>query len=210
MKDFERESRNPFNGFVSFFNKKNKFSNYITASGSIESSSWWPPNSVLSGKDCFSGSCQWASPGITNNLKSFLVFTFTCPTLITHYTLKTRTDDSENFPVSWKVEASIDNSNWYLIDKREDRNELTSKSAYYRYKCDNNNLIYAKYIRIWLSKTTSTKFHFHLSKVDFFGRMNIDKCSFPFNVINPPCTHCHNNHHTYYTSSLFLYSLLFN
>ena len=205
MKYFEIESRNPFNGFVAFFNRKNQIFNYILASGSVEPGNWGSPNTVLKNNDCYSQSCQWASPSDNNNDRSFIVFSFTCPTLITHYTLKTRTDDSENFPVSWKVEASIDNSNWYLIDLKENRNELKRISAYYKYKCDNNNLIYAKYIRIWLSKTsTSNKFHFHLSKVDFFGRMNIDKCSFPFNAINPPCTRCNKNHRTHYISYLFI------
>ena len=55
------------------------------------------------------------SPGLSDNLKSFIIFEFTCPTLITHYTLKTRTDDSGNLPVSLKVEASIDKNNWYLL-----------------------------------------------------------------------------------------------
>ena len=207
MKDFTRESRNPFNGFVAFFNKKNKISNYISASGRSESAEWGPPSTVLNYNDCFNTSCQWASPGIHNNQYSFIIFEFSCPTLVTHYTLQTRTENTGNFPVSWNVEASLDNINWYLIDQKEDRNELKSISAYYRYKCDNNNLIYAKYIRMWLTKSSTEKFHFHISKIDFFGKMNIDKCSFPFSVMNLPCTKCNNNRN-HSISTLFLLFLI--
>ena len=208
MKDFVRESSRPFNGFVGFLYKKNKISGFISASGDRNDASWGLPNVVLNHDDCASASCQWASPGDSNNEKSFITFEFSCPTLITHYTLQTRTDGSENFPVSWKVDASLDNTNWYLIDKKENREELKSESAYYRYKCDNNNLIYAKYIRIWLNKSSSSqRYYLHLSKVDFFGRMNIDKCSFPFTVAVPPCTKCNSNHHTR-SASLYLLFLV--
>ena len=209
MRDFVRESSKPFNGFAGFLNRKNKVSDFISASGEKESQVWGPASTVLDHSDCTNTSCQWASPGISDKQKSFITFEFSCPTLITHYTLQTRTDYSDNLPVSWKVEASLNKINWYTIDQKENRNELKSKSAHYRYKCDNsdNNLVYAKYLRIWLTKSSSQKYHFHLSKVDFFGRMNIDKCIFPFSVAIPPYTKCNNNHHTH-SASLFLLFLV--
>ena len=171
----------PFNGFVNYFTKKSSVFKYLSAEGQKYSNDWADAVSVINYSiACSTSNCQWAS--LDNIEKSFIVFSFECPILITHYTLKTRTDaDSENFPVSWTVECIDDGDVWKTIDTETDRKELNATGSFHTYKCD-RFIMYAKKIRITCKKTASIRSVFHLSRVEFFGRMNVDECEFPYSI----------------------------
>ena len=184
MNDLIITPKQPFEGFVNYFYRRTNVSDFITAEGERATSNWAPASSVLNYSiECTDAFCQWVSPSYIDNRKSFIIFTFECPIFLTHYTMRTRTDFYVNMPTSWKVECSIDKSVWHLIDTKTSRTELTTQGSNYTYECD-KKYMYARYIRIWLTKSTSEKFYFHLSRAEFFGKLDTGNCSFPFKILN--------------------------
>ena len=167
----------PFDGFINYFRNRTNVFSFFSAEGE-KLSAYGEPSTVINYSiTCTYIKCQWASPENFEN--TYIVFSFKCPIYLTHYTLKTRTDNQYNLPVSWTVECSNDGQSWFLVDTKEGRDELTKKSAYHTYKCD-RSIMFAKKIRIWCKKTTGYRY-FHLSKAEFFGKMNISTCRAPFN-----------------------------
>ena len=184
MNEIVIKPRSPFNGFINYFYKRTNVFSYFKAEGEKFSDIWGDASTVINYSiTCVDAPCQWVSPSDLS--KSFIVFTFECPIFLTHYTLKTRTDGSDIFPVSWTVDCSIDGDNWINVDTKVNRGEFKEKGDFYTFKCD-NAFMYAKKIRIWCNQTRSssstTYYQFHLSRVEFFGEMSIDQCKLPFSV----------------------------
>ena len=182
MNEIIIKPKSPFDGFINFFRKRTTVSSFFKAEGEKKNNEWADASTILDYSiTCTEASCQWVS---TNDpTKSFVVFTFECPIYLTHYTLRTRSSGNENFPVSWTVECSRDGEDWHLVDTKNDVNDLKQGSgAYHTYKCD-EAFMYAKKVRIWCKKTTSENSYFHLSRVEFFGKMSFDQCQVPFSII---------------------------
>jgi len=189
MNEIVIKPKTPFNGFINYFHKRTDVFSFFKAESEAYNNNWGDASKVINysitGNHPLS---QWVSP--PDPSKSYIVFNFKCPIYLTHYTLRTRTDISENFPVSWIVECSYDGKNWFLVDTKVDRKELLDVYANWTYKCD-RAFMYAKKIRIWCKKTTSSDLnHFHLSRVEFFGKMDIEECKPPFSSnIKYSCKH---------------------
>lgn len=183
MKIIKLTPRYPFSGFVSLFNNKTKnFNDFIQAYAETNPG-WATPDTLLN----YSTRSQWVSPN--SNALSHVIFHFSCPICLSHYTLRTRTDfGAENsFPVSWNVQTSLDNNTYTIVDTRTDREELKKIYDSYTYGVD-SNCNYTNFIKINLTKTTTTgRYHFHISRVDFFGEMNFDTCKVPFRVGQNTC-----------------------
>ena len=176
---FERGSKDEFDGFVNYFTKNRvKISKYFTAEGS-NFSGWGNPSTTLDYSiTSTKSSDQWVSASGDPKI----VFTTKCPIYLTHYRLRTRTDNTaDTFPVSWKVEGQSNNGTWSLIDTKTDRTELCAIGANATFECDTPMSI--NKIKISVSKTSLHQ-HFHLSRIEFFGIMNITQCSFPFRILN--------------------------
>ena len=184
MNELIIQPKSPFKGFVDYFTRRtNTVFNYFNAEGEKNEEHWGDASVVLDYSiTCTEYSCQWASPGYTDNTKSFIIFSFKCPIFLTHYTLRNRLNTRDPTPRSWKVECSIDKDYWHLIDTKTDDNNLNSAAANHTYKCD-KSFMYAKYVKISLIKTNTQYFFFHLSRVEFFGKMDIGSCTLPFKVL---------------------------
>ena len=191
-----------FNGFVSLFNNKTKnVLNYISVSA-FTYNGWGSPNTVLDHSIiCLDSVCQWVSP---NDLsKAYLSFSFKYPICLSHYSLRTITSQSSitNYPKTWTIESSLDNNNWVTIDSRTDRTELTGSNNSYTYGID-GSCSYSKYIKIkFLQTTASGIYHFHITRVDFFGAMNFENSHVPFRVGLETCL---GQHKTLSTQILFI------
>lgn len=189
MKTMKLLPREKFTGFVSLFNNKTKnFYKFINASGPTLNG-FGSPNTILNySVMCMKESCQWVSPNSKD--ESYIVFSFSCPIYLSHYTLQTRkgTKQADNYPVSWSVQSSNTNNNdWQTIDTRTNRTELIGTNNSYTYGVD-GNCAYARYIKVVLTKTSNENvYHFHLSKVDFFGEMDFSHCSVPFRIALMTC-----------------------
>ena len=187
---FERPPSDEFDGFVNFFTKRRvKISKYFTANGSTHPG-WGKPSTTLDYSITSTESyMQWASmSGIPN-----ATYKSKCPIYLTHYRLRTRTCGEANMPISWKVEGLSDDGSWSLIDTKTDRTELTKTGANATFKCDNPMSF--NEIKFTATKTTGW-LHFHLSRIEFFGIMNITQCSFPFRILHICGNTCikHRNH----------------
>ena len=202
MNEIVIKPRSPFNGFINYFYKRTNVFSFFKAEGTKYTSGWADASSVIDYSiTCTVESCNWVS----SNEQSYIVFTFECPIYLTHYTLRTRTDYNESFPVSWTVECSYDDdSKWFTVDTKTNREELKGQGAYHTFQCD-KTFMYAKKIRIWCKGTTNTNYYaFHLSRVEFFGKMDVGQCKLPFSV-NRRCT-CKRNNNRY---SLLLLAMIF-
>ena len=84
---------------------------------------------------------------------------------------------------SWTVECSYNDSTWFEVDEKENSKELKEKGAYHIFKCD-KAFIYAKKIRIWCKCTTNSGsvYQLHLSRAEFFGKMDASQCKLPFSI----------------------------
>ena len=183
MNEIIMKPYSPFNGFINYFYKGADVFSFFKAEGEKYASQWGDASTVINYSiTCIDTSCQWVSTN--DQSKSFILFTFECPIFLTHYTLKTRTLGNENFPISWTVECSYDGVNWLTADTKTNREELIGNGAYHTFKCD-KAFMYAKKIRIWCKGTTTPSiYYFHLSRVEFFGKMDIDQCKVPFSANN--------------------------
>ena len=187
MNEIVIKPNSPFNGFINYFYKRTDVFSFFKAEGEKYTYAWADASSVINYSiTCTNVSCQWVTP--SDQSKSYIVFTFECPIYLTHYTLRTRTDAPGNTPVTWTVECSHDDdSTWFVVDTKENREELKEQGAYHTFKCD-EAFMYAKKIRIWCKGTTTPSgYHFHLSRAEFFGKMDVSQCKLPFSV-NRRCT----------------------
>ena len=161
----------PFGGFVNYFTIKSKgnISKYIIAEGEMYSN-FGPPSTTIdysiTGTD---RSDQWVSPQPIESAN--IVYTFKYPLFLTHYTMKTRTDVDGSFQTDWLVECSNDKKKWTRIDTKNNINDFAKVGDYFTYQCDKPS-IYAKYVRFNLTSVTYRGcYHFHISRMEFFGRM---------------------------------------
>ena len=206
MLHFERQPKDEFDGFVNYFTKKRiKISKYFTAEGSNHND-WGEPSTTLDYSITETDTkSQWASAFNEANI----TYTSKCPIYLTHYRLRTRTDSiSDNFPVSWKVEGVSGDDSLHLIDTKTDRTELNKTGGNATFECD-NPMSFNKF-KITLTKSSNCQ-HFHLSRIEFFGIMNITQCSFPFRILNIYGNTCnrkriHSNLYLSFYISLVAYS----
>ena len=173
MAYFERRAKNSFDGFVNYFTQNNiKVSDYFTAEGST-ADGWGSPSVLLDySKTGNSSTDQWGS----RLNEQVVTFTLKCNIYLTHYRLRSRLSSIDNMPVSWYVEGSVVKGSWTKIDTKEDRTELLTLGSSYTYACDKPMTL--KYIRFTETNTTHDK-HFHLSRIEFFGRMKPENCPLP-------------------------------
>ena len=176
MRYLVREAKDYFNGVIHYFTVNNiGVFKYFSASGRIFSK-FGSPNILLNySNEGTSPSDQWAS----TKESPFVTFTLKCPMLLTNYRLKTRTDQDSHYPVSWKVEGLSTDNLWDTIDTKSDREELKGQGKAYTFKCDKQMIV--KQIRITGTKFT-WEWYLILSKVEFFGSMNLNQCEIPFPV----------------------------
>ena len=175
MVKLTRKAKDPFDGIINYFtvNSANVF-DYFSASGSVYRY-YGSPNTVLN--HSFEGTAlinQWCSalndPVIT--------FTLKCPIFLTHYRLKTRNDGNNgDFPISWKVEGMLDDDSWTTIDTKTDRTELKGLGYAHTFECDTQQTV--KQIKITATEVTNYM-HLILSRVEFFGSMNLNQCQTTF------------------------------
>ena len=71
----------------------------------------------------------------------------------------------------------MSDSTWTTIDTKTDQTDLTTQGASYTYKCDTSMTV--KQIRITVTKS-SHEMYLVLSRVEFFGSMNLNNCPLPF------------------------------
>ena len=165
-----------FDGIVQLFTKKarGKINKYITAEGSSYGG-WGPASTVLDysikGTD---KKDQWVSSEYRN--QSYITFTFTVPVFLTNYTIRARTHPlNESMPKNWVVEESNDKENWINIDTKSNREEFKKHGDVATFECDSPTQ-FAKYIRLRLtSPTNGNNWWFHISRIEFFGKMNFDE-----------------------------------
>ena len=166
------EYHDSFDGLVNYISKiPNKYVFDFISTEGTPYGQWGSPNNVLDYSITgTSTNEQWVSPSDKDS--SFLLFTFVqFDFYITDYTLRTRTDtDARAFPKYWKVDGSIDKTNWFNIDTKEQRNELTSTGAYATFHCDNASKV--RYLKIQMTeKSLYDWYNFHVSRVEFFGKI---------------------------------------
>ena len=178
----------PFSGIVNFFNNipSHSFTEYIQADGITSTSdNWGPPTTIINysitGTETQD---QWVTPD--DEELSFVLFSLTYPIYITHYTLKTRSQEliTENLAKGWDVFCSYDNETFAKIDSQT--NQDLEEKRFQTYECDTPMV--CKYIKIKLTQNSDGKWHFHLSRVEFFGNIIlINK-----NYLCPRVTCCYN------------------
>ena len=96
---------------------------------------------------------------------------------LTNYTLRTRngTNGEENMPKGWKLEASSDGNHWTLLHSVSKSDHLIHLNSNHTYECNNSGSF--DYFKITMTETnTGTKeqmpnYHFHLSRIEFFGTL---------------------------------------
>ena len=201
MFHLERSAKDEFEGFNSYFlSKKIKF---FTAQGSNHNG-WGIPSTVLDySLENQNDTEQWASA--KNDAK--IIFTAKCPIYLTHYRLRTRTIGiPHNLPLSWRVEGQTGAGSWSLIDTKTDRPELSSVGGNATFKCDTP--LSTKVIKMTATKTTNNSY-FHLSRVEFFGEMDLAKCPFllkKYHICGSLCIKRRNNYNLFIVSCFMICS----
>ena len=170
-----KEAKDTFDGIINYFttNYLNVFK-YFSASGTVYSDYAKPSVLLDYSNDCTDSSCNWHS---TQN-NAFVTFSFKCPIYLTHYRIRTRTNDDVHFPTSWNVQGMLSNDSWVTLDTKTDRSELNGKAKEYTFKCDSPNT--AKEIKLTATAITGVMY-LVLSRIEFFGSFYLDKCPLPFN-----------------------------
>ena len=189
-----RKAKDSFDGFVNYFTVNNaNVYDYFSASGSVHDSNFPSPNVVLN----YSAESQWCCAHNDPVIK----FTFKCPILLTHYRLRGSVDYSDLFLLSWKVEGMLDDDSWTTIDTKTDRTELKGLGYAHTFECDTQQTV--KQIKITATEITDS-IHLILSRVEFFGTMNLNKCPLPFKDIIFAQKTCLNqrSHNCYHHSNL--------
>ena len=170
-----KEAKSSFDGIINYFttNYLNVFK-YFSASGTIYSNYAKPSILLDYSNDCTDSSCNWRS--IQNN--AVVTFSLKCPIYLTHYRIRTRTNDDVVFPISWNVQGMLSSGSWVTLDTKLGQSELKGKGKECTFKCDSPNTV--KEINLTATKV-SDGMYLVLSRIEFFGSIYLDKCPLPFN-----------------------------
>ena len=180
--------KDAFGGFVSLFSKRTKnVYEFINATGKRVNEQWGDASTIINYSITSNDLLyQYASPNAADD--AYVEFDFSCPICLTHYTLRTRTSSpAERFPVSWKVFYLSNNDVLTNLDEKNDRTELKGTGKYFTYGVD-NICTYTRKIKIQMTKNDpESSYFFHLSRVEFFGEMDVSKCHIPFRIGYETC-----------------------
>ena len=84
-----------------------------------------------------------------------------------YYSLQSKTKESI-FPVSWKIEGSLNKKDWVLLDEKVDRNELLYNSATITFAF--SNIVLVKHLKFTQTKPYDQNYpNFCLRQVEIFG-----------------------------------------
>ena len=159
----------PFFGIVNFFNSvpSHSFTEFIQADGeTYTGDNWGPPLNIINYSiiNDNNASEQWVSPN--NENLAYVLLTFQFPIYVTNYTLKTRPKPRyDNLPKGWKILCSNDKTTFEEADSQT--NQDLSEIRFKTYECKNPMI--CKYIKVQMTQSTPSNWHFHLTRLEFFG-----------------------------------------
>lgn len=94
---------------------------------------------------------------------------------LTNYTFHTPSYPTKDYPRSWLVECSNDNSSWVTLDERSNETVMNGCNVCHTYKCMSPSSEFYRYIRIRTNgpcwNMRCTRYFFDLSAVEFFGTL---------------------------------------
>lgn len=164
--------------FTYYFSKhpKKLFKYVNVVSSGVETNLPWSNQSLLVDPSINGTEYKdnWCSPNIT---KSFVQIVLLKDTLILDsYTLKSRTTNSLDMPVSWNVYGSIDGVNFVLISTQNTR-DIVSAGASKNFIPTTANFK-MKYIKFEQTINSEKRYYFCLNKIELFGRLiNEQRCT---------------------------------
>ena len=173
-----RPTKGPFSGIIRHFNNNYYSTLYshvdVTASSSNSYLAFSNFSSII---DLRFSDSHWASSGDPNQW--FKIHFINNRVSVTHYTLKTRVGN-ENFPLSWNLEGSNDDSHWTMIHAKESNYDLNSSGAYKTYRASIDGVF--SFFRVTMNdKNSNSGYIFHAERFELFGVLceKEGKCNLP-------------------------------
>ena len=193
----------PFSGIVNFFNNVpyhefTEFMNVEAYKYNDTQNDWGFPITIINYSITGTSNLdQWVSPN--NKDQAYFNLSFKYPIYITNYTLKTRSGTVlENLPKGWNVSCIFHNKEFVIADSQKDQNLNISRQQTYKIQ----NPMICQNIQVKMTEKYSDKWHFHVSRIEFFG----DIILLSKNYLCPPITQCIilNERYFYHLFSIFL------
>ena len=120
--------------------------------------------------DDLSNSSMWSPDNETN---ANLIFDFkTRKVKLTDYTFHTPTDETGEYPRSWRVECSNNLSNWQTVDTRFDESVMDGFDVCQCFKCQDQKDEFFRFIKITSTAATwhnPSRHYFDIAAIEFFG-----------------------------------------